>query len=280
MTQMGPKFKGRDEKQSWMGRTLINRPFWRRLTSGGGNLNFAAMLQACLNGARGRDFNHAVPLTPQELARDVAACRAVGTNEFHIHPRNAKGAESFAAEDIAAALHAIRANVPGVRVGISTREGIMADAVARRRVFQSWDVLPDYVSVNLSEADALEVIRLMLKRGIGIEAGLATVADAERYMALPEANDCLRVLIEIEEQKSADAIRAAHDLIAVLDRAGSLPPRQLHGYDACKWTLHGEALRLGLDQRIGLEDGKLLPEGRIAESNAELIAAAVKRGVT
>ena len=154
----------------------------------------------------------------------------------------------------------------------------MADPDARQQAFQAWQVLPDYVSVNLSEADAPEVIRLMLKRGIGIEAGLATVADAERYVALPEAAACLRVLIEIEAQKSAEAIDAAHRIIAVLDRAGSRLPRQLHGYDACKWALHAEALRLGLDQRIGLEDGKLMPDGRIAESNAELIAAAVKRG--
>ena len=176
------------------------------MTLGQGNLNFYPMLQACLNGHRGRDFNHAVPITPQELARDAAACRAAGANEFHIHPRNANGAESFAAEDIAAALRAVRASVPGVPVGISTREGIMADAGARKRAFQAWQVLPDYVSVNLSEADAPEVIRLMLKRGIGIEAGLATVADAERYVAMPEAAACLRVLIEIDEQERADAI--------------------------------------------------------------------------
>lgn len=247
---------------------------------GQGNLNFCPMLQACLNGARGRDFNHAVPITPQELARDAVACRAAGANEFHIHPRNANGAESFAAEDIAAALRAVRASVPGVPIGVSTREGIMAGAVARQRAFQAWEVLPDYVSVNLSEDDAPEVIRLMLEWDIGIEAGLAKVADAKRYVALPEADACLRVLIEIEEQKSAEAMDAAHDVIAVLDRAGSRLPLQLHGYDACKWTLHAEALRLGLDQRIGLEDGKLLPDGLIAGSNAELIAAAVKRGVT
>lgn len=238
------------------------------------------MLQACLNGFRDHRSSPGVPITPQELARDAAACLAVGANEFHIHPRNAKGAESFAAEDIAAALQAVRASVPGVPVGISTREGIMADPVARERAFQAWHVLPDYVSVNLSEADAPEVIRLMLKRGMGIEAGLATMADAERYVALPEAGACLRVLIEIDEQKSAEAIGVARDIIAVLDRSGSLLPRQLHGYDACKWSMHAEALRLGLDQRIGLEDGKLLPNGRVAKSNAELIAAAAERGVT
>ena len=109
---------------------------------------------------------------------------------------------------------------------------------------------------------------------------MATVGDAERFVALPEAASCLRVLIEIDEQESAKAIHVAHKIIAVLDRAGSRLPRQLHGFDASKWVMHAEALRLGLDQRIGLEDGGFLPDGRIAGSNAELIAAAVKRGVT
>jgi uncharacterized protein (DUF849 family) len=219
-------------------------------------------------------------LTPEALASDAAACLAAGANEFHVHPRDAKGHESFAADDIGAALIAIRVSVPAVPIGISTREGIMADPPARQRAFQAWKILPDYVSVNLSEADAPEVIRLMLKRGIGIEAGLATVADAERYVALPEAASCLRILIEIEEQESAAALRVAHGIIAVLDKAGSHLPRQLHGFDASKWVMHTEALRLGLDQRIGFEDGGFLPDGRKARSNAVLIAAAVQRGIT
>jgi uncharacterized protein (DUF849 family) len=238
------------------------------------------MLQACLNGARGRDYHPAVPLTPEALAGDAAACLAAGASEFHVHPRDAGGLESFAADDIGAALQAIRASVASVPVGISTREGIMAHPAARQRAFQAWKVLPDYVSVNLSEADAPEVIRLMLKRGIGIEAGLATVADAERYVGLSEAASCLRVLIEIDEQENAAAIRVAHGIIAVLDKAGSKLPRQLHGFEASKWAMHAEALRLGLDQRIGFEDGGFLPDGRKARSNTELIAAAVKRGVT
>lgn len=238
------------------------------------------MLQACLNGFRGRDYNPAVPVTPEALARDAADCLAAGANEFHIHPRSADGLESFAADDVGAALKAVRAAVPGVPVGISTREGILGEPAARQRAFQTWKDLPDYVSVNLSEGDAPEVIRLMLQRGIGIEAGLATVADAERYLGLPEAGSCLRVLIEIDEQESATAHRVAYGIIAMLDRAHSRLPRQLHGFDASKWVMHGEALRLGLDQRIGFEDGGFLPEGHAARSNAELIAAAVRRGVT
>jgi uncharacterized protein (DUF849 family) len=89
----------------------------------------------------------------------------------------------------------------------------------------------------------------------------------------------LRVLIGIEEQESSAALRVMHGIIRV-DRADSRLPRQLHGFDASKWVMHAEALRLGLDQRIGFEDGGFLPDGLIAGSNAELIAAAVKRGVT
>ena len=103
------------------------------------------MLQACLNGARGHDYHPAVPLTPEALARDAAACLAAGASEFHVHPRDAGALESFAADDIGAALKAIRASVASVPVGISTREGIMADPAARQRAFQAWKILPEYV---------------------------------------------------------------------------------------------------------------------------------------
>src|SRR5688572_28749101 len=98
------------------------------------------MLQACLNGARGHYYSPAVPLTPEALARDAAACLAAGANEFHFHPRNADGRESFAAEDIGAALKAVRAGVPGIPTGVSTREGILADPAVRQRAFEAWQV--------------------------------------------------------------------------------------------------------------------------------------------
>jgi uncharacterized protein (DUF849 family) len=40
------------------------------------------------------------------------------------------------------------------------------------------------------------------------------------------------------------------------------------------WDFYREALAVGLDARIGLEDGKQLPSGAIAEGNAALIRAA------
>jgi uncharacterized protein (DUF849 family) len=48
----------------------------------------------------------------------------------------------------------------------------------------------------------------------------------------------------------------------------------MHGYEATIWPLYREALRLGFDARIGLEDGKLLPSGAEASGNAALVRAA------
>ena len=141
-------------------------------------------------------------------------------------------------------------------------------------MIRAWTVLPDYVSVNLVEEDAPEIISLVMKKGVGVEAGLWSVADARRFAALPLAARCLRALIEINEQDADEGPRVAHAIIAVLDRARLVLPRLLHGADPTQWPIYRESLRLGLGARIGFEDGLRLPSGVIAASNAALIAAA------
>lgn len=232
------------------------------------------MLQACLNGNRDTDFHPAVPRTPEELARDAKAVVAAGADALHVHPRDRAGRESVQADDIAAALAAIRTSVPGIPVGVSTGWWIAPGGRARQAPIAAWQILPDYVSVNLIEEDAPEIIALALGRGIGVEAGLWSVADAERFVALADAPRCLRTLLEINEQDVAEAIAVAEGIRAVLARARLGLPAMLHGYEATTWRLYREALRHGLDTRIGLEDGKHLPSGAVAESNAALIRAA------
>jgi uncharacterized protein (DUF849 family) len=232
------------------------------------------MLQACLNGPRDKKFHPAVPCTAQELAHDAEAVIAAGARELHVHPRDAAGRESLRPDDTAAAVGAIRASVPGIPVGVSTGWWIAPGGRARHEPIRAWTVLPDYVSVNLIEEDAPDVIALAFGKGIGVEAGLWSAADAGRFVTLAEAPRCLRVLIEINEQDVAQGLRVAHAILAILERAGVRLPRLLHGYEATKWPLFREALRLGLDARIGLEDGALLPSGERAENNLDLIRAA------
>ncbi len=235
------------------------------------------MLQACLNGARSRKDHPRIPLTPEELAFDALRVAAAGAAELHVHPRDARGLETLAADDIAAALTAIRTKVPGIPVGISTREGIRTDKARGFNQMHDWTVLPDYVSVNLSEDDAGDIIALMTAKGIGVEAGLATVADAHRFVKLARVTNCLRVLVEIDFEKDiATALPLADEIMRILadNRVGL--PILLHGFNETMWPLYRKSVALGVDARLGFEDGILLPDGRIAADNHDIIAAGPK----
>ena len=231
------------------------------------------IVQACINGARPRDFHPKLPLTAQAMASDAAACVAAGAAELHIHPRDADGRESLAAVD--ATILAVRQACPGTLIGVSTGAWIENDVSRTRAAIAGWRQLPDYASVNLSEADAPAVMELLRQRGVGIEAGLATVADAERFVGLAGHNQVLRILIEIDIQDLSKALDEAHGIAAVLDRADVRRPILLHGADATVWPFVDLARSKRWSTRVGLEDGKMLADGRVAKDNAEIVAAAV-----
>lgn len=238
------------------------------------------MLQACLNGGRAPDFHPALPLTADQLAADAKAVVAAGAEQIHLHVRGADGRESLHPDDVTRTLAAVRLAAPGVPLGLSTGWWIPPGGRARQEHIRAWQSVPDYVSINLIEEDSTEVIALALSKGIGVEAGIWSVADAEKFVAHPKAHDCLRMLIEINEQDLTLGMEAYRGIMAVLDRAGIRLPRLLHGLDATMWDFYRETLAKGLDARIGLEDGKHLPSGIVAEDNAALIRAARAGGIS
>ena len=78
------------------------------------------LLQACLNGSRTPGEHPALPITPQELAQDAQRVVAAGACALHVHPRNVQGEQSLEAQDMAAALIAIRERCPGIPVGVGS----------------------------------------------------------------------------------------------------------------------------------------------------------------
>lgn len=232
------------------------------------------IVQACINGARTRDFHPRIPLNAQDMAQDSALCIAAGAAEIHLHPRNSEGYESLTTVD--ETILAVRQVCPGTLIGISTGAWIENDEDKTHACIARWRELPDYASVNLSEHDAPAVMELLRRRGVGIEAGLASSADAERFVKLPGHSQVLRILIEIEEQTLNAARQVADDIAAVLDRAGLRRPILLHGFDATVWPFVELARQRRWSTRVGLEDGKYLEDGTIAADNAALVANAVK----
>jgi uncharacterized protein (DUF849 family) len=231
------------------------------------------IVQACLNGARPADFHPQIPLSAEAIARDGAACVSAGAAELHVHPRGEDRHESLNSVD--RTVLELRRTCPGTLIGVSTGAWIENDVERTRAAIAHWRELPDYASVNLSEPDAPAVMELLRGRHVGIEAGLASVADAERLVRLGGHDHVFRVLIEIDEQDPGNALRIADEVASVLDRANVRRQNLLHGFDATVWQFVAEARRRRYATRVGLEDGKALPDGKEAADNAAVVAAAV-----
>lgn len=110
---------------------------------------------------------------------------------------------------------------------------------------------------------------LLTARGVGVEAGLATVEDARCFVAPPGCERVFRVLIEIEAQQLPDADRIATGIMQALENAGQHRPILLHGFDATVWHFVRQASARRFSTHVGLEDGS------IAAGDADLVAAAV-----
>jgi uncharacterized protein (DUF849 family) len=224
------------------------------------------MLKACLNGGVRRDQHPAVPISPAELAADAAACRAAGAAAVHIHPRDEEGRETL---DVDAAVAAVRQGA--FPVGVSTGAWIEPDPGKRIAAIRAWTVLPDFASVNAHEAGAGDVAAALHERGVGVEAGLWTQEAVEAYRRW--RTPCRRILLETMEHDPAEAIANADRMLAMLP--ADRPPVLLHAEGPAVWPVLTEALRRGLDIRIGLEDTLALPDGSPAPGNAALVTAAI-----
>ena len=84
------------------------------------------------------------------------------------------------------------------------------------------------------------------------------------------------MLIEINEQDLSEAMVVTDGILAVLAKAGVRRPVLLHGFDATVWAFVEHAFARGYSTRVGLEDASAFPDGRVANSNADLVKAAVK----
>ncbi len=130
------------------------------------------LIKAAINGGRMKTEHPAVPMTPDEQATAVIECLRVGADAIHLHVRATSGHESLQAADVARTLLAVRSAAPDEQIGVSTGAWILPEPPVRYQVIASWQVLPDFASVNFSEDGAPALARLLLSRDVDVEAGL------------------------------------------------------------------------------------------------------------
>ncbi len=168
------------------------------------------MVQCALNGDYTRADHPQVPVSLDELVADSVACWAAGAISVHLHPNRTDQIGTLAAPVHDAVVSAVRTAVPGLEISGSTAEGIdIGDATDRVAAVRAWRSPPDVVSLNLAEEGAFELGDALIDCGIGIEAGLFTLADADRLLDAPWVASVHRVLVEMifehHEQAAADS---------------------------------------------------------------------------
>lgn len=230
------------------------------------------LIKAAINGSRTPKEHPFIPVTPQQQAAESAAAVAAGAGAIHVHVRGRDGGESISPADSARALEAIRAASPGVRVGVSTGAWIVPDVEQRLGLIQAWEVLPDFASVNVHEEGAMRVIRLLIDKGVGVEAGVWNAKAARVLLDSGLAGECTRILIEPGEEPGDVKVKLA-EIEAALGFIST--PRLLHGLDVSAWEMVAIAAQRGYDTRTGFEDTLRLPDGTNAQSNAALVSAAL-----
>lgn len=233
-------------------------------------------VKACLNGARDVSSHPRLSADPTLLAREAAAAVDAGAFAVHLHPKDAVGRDSLAADDVDRFVTAARAAV-AVPIGITTGAWT-GDADDRMAAIRGWHTLPDFASVNAHEPGAERVAALLLERGVAVEAGVWDERALRRWLRWPERSSCLRVLVEIQDVADPVAVEAlARRLVEGARAAEPAVPVLLHGEERATWPAIDLAIGWRLPTRAGLEDTLTLPDGSVAADSAALVRAVLER---
>jgi len=229
-------------------------------------------IQAALNGDR---KHPAVPRAASQIARDTKAALAAGAASVHIHAFDSNGDETLDSDACAEALRATRLECPGVPISLTTSAAIVPDPALRFSIVSSWTELPDMVTANQGEEGIIELCEMLSSHGVELEAGLLTADDARKFVVAPPHLRWRRVLIEPLDLDPNEAVRHAAEMEEIVFGAGIKLEQVHHGYGIASWAVNRRALARGHGIRTGLEDVDVLPDGQVAESNAQLVRTAV-----
>jgi uncharacterized protein (DUF849 family) len=236
----------------------------------------APLLQVALNGSRSPDDHPAIPRTPDELADAARASVDAGAEVLHLHVYDDRARETFASGPSAETLGAVRAACRGIPISLTTSEGVEPDPIRRRELIAGWTELPELVTANMGEPGILPLCRDLTERGVGIEAGLLSLADAETFVRSGVAPLCLRVLLEPLDADRDAAVAHAASMEEVLARAAIRLQQVHHGDGIASWAVNERGLSRGHGIRTGLEDTTVLPDGTQAADNADLVRCAAR----
>ena len=238
------------------------------------------------NGGRRVKVDHpAIPLTAKELAETAAECLEAGAAMIHVHVRDAGGGHLLDADAYRAATGAIRAAIGERMVVQITTEALgiyqpeaQMEVVREVRPEAASLALRELASDEASEAGFSRFLDWMKVESIAPQIILYTPEEAVRLDAMRRRGlipfDDIPVLYVLGRYTAGQTSQPA-DLLPFL--APDMP-RFAH-WSVCAFGRYEAACvtaaaLLGGHVRVGFENNLSLPDGRIAPSNAALVATA------
>ena len=168
---------------------------------------------------------------------------------------------------------AVRAACPGIPLSLSTSAAIEPDPERRHALVAGWTELPDLVTANQGEDGSWRCASCYSTAAWGSRPG----SSPRRRPRFPGAGlppRCVRVLLEPLDPAPADAVAHAAAMEHALADGGAVLEQVHHGDGIASWAVNRRAAERGHGIRTGLEDTPVLPDGRTATGNGELVAAA------
>jgi len=236
----------------------------------------------------------AIPYTPVEIAEEARRAYEAGAAVVHVHARNDDGSPTWAPPTFQKIMDETRARCP-VLINWSTGgAGPMTErishlsqrpAIAALNMgsmnYAKWNQAKQQFAFNFVFANSFDDIvafaRAMKEHGIKPEMECFDVGHTNSH----------RVLADL------GLIAAPFHFSFIMGVLGGIPATARHlafqaeqvpagsrwkviGISRDQWPLAMAALSLGGDVRVGLEDNFYLPDGAMAKSNGELVAAAAE----
>jgi 3-keto-5-aminohexanoate cleavage enzyme len=228
-----------------------------------------------------------IPLSPSEIAADVAECVALGVSIVHLHARAPDGAPTDAADVFADCIRRIRSQTPDVVITVTT-SGRQVQDVNRRAaaLFLDGDAKPDMASLTLgsmnfsteasinSPSTIMRLAEIMREKGIRPELevfdlGMINFAKILVDKGLIEPPFYFNILL-------GNPSTAQASLLHLATLIGDLPPRSfwsLAGIGRFQARANGLGVVMADGVRVGLEDNLWLDDQRtMLATNGQLVA--------
>ncbi len=260
-----------------------------------GNDPDKAIISAALTGAlTTRDQCEAIPYTPAEIAEDAAEAREAGAAIAHIHARTENGAPTFEPETYQEIYDEVRDRTD-ILINFST--GSTFDNLEKRLTYIE-EVQPDIAALNMGSMNyskysdsrddfvfdmvfenPFEEIRSLLRtmQDAGVKPEMECfdtghIRNAQPILKKGEVDKPLHMnlILGVLGGIPATVENLAHQVRQLPDDTNW----QTTPIQEDQWPMTAASLAMGGNVRVGLEDNFYLPDGEMADSNADLVAAA------